>query len=152
MPPKRRDDNTTRSSKRLKSTNPETVLSTAAQRKLSNKDYTISLICAITTKYVAAQAFLNATHDLLETVPPNNNNIYKLGEIGKHNVVIAVLLKGRYSTTSATSVVKDMLCTFPYIRFSLIVGISGGALSSKHDIRLGDIVVSTPYNKKGGLF
>jgi nucleoside phosphorylase len=152
MPPKRRDDNTTESSKRLKSTDPEIVLSTETQKKLCNEDYTIGWICAITTEYVAAQAFLDATHDPPESVPLNDNNIYKLGEIGKHNVVIAVLPKGGYGTTSATSVAKDMLRTFPHIRFSLMVGIGGGALSSKHDIRLGDIVVSTPYNEKGRLF
>ena len=136
----------------MKSVDPEIVLSTAAQKKLSNEDYTIGWICAITTEHVAAQAFLDATHDPPESVPINDNNIYKLGEIGKHNVVIAILPKGRYGTTSATSAAKDMLRTFPHVRIGLMVGIGGGALSSKHDIRLGDIVVSTPYNEKGRVF
>ena len=33
-----------------------------------------------------------------------------------------------------------------------MVGIGGGAPSPKHDIRLGDIVVSAPRNGKGGVF
>jgi nucleoside phosphorylase len=33
-----------------------------------------------------------------------------------------------------------------------LVGIGGGAPSQKHDIRLGDIVVSTPQDGKGGVF
>lgn len=33
-----------------------------------------------------------------------------------------------------------------------MVGIGGGAPSQKHDIRLGDIVVSAPGNGKGGVF
>ncbi|PSN59028.1 purine and uridine phosphorylase [Corynespora cassiicola Philippines] len=116
------------------------------------RHYTVGWICAITTEYVAAQAFLDATHELPDSASVNDNNSYTLGEMGKHNVVIAVLPKGVYGTTSAANVARDMLRTFPNIRIGLMVGIGGGAPSSKHDIRLGDIVVSTPYNKEGGVF
>ncbi|EWZ34381.1 hypothetical protein FOZG_12357 [Fusarium oxysporum Fo47] len=44
-----------------------------------------------------------------------------------------------------------MLRTFPNIRPRLIVGIGGGAPSPKHDIRLGDVVVSVPFGAKGGV-
>src|SRR6185437_4265232 len=72
--------------------------------------------------------------------------------IGKHNVVIAVLPDGEYGTTSAAVVARDMLHSFPNIRIGLMVGIGGGVPSSKHDIRLGDIVVSAPRDGKGGVF
>lgn len=146
------DANTSGSSKRLKDLDSEDVLSTVFQKKLRNEDYTVGWICAITTEYVAAQAFLDATHDPPESVPQNDNNNYILGEVGEHNVVIAVLPKDGYGTTSATSVAKDMLRTFSNVRIGLMIGIGGGAPSSKHDIRLGDIVVSTPHNKEGGVF
>jgi nucleoside phosphorylase len=45
-----------------------------------------------------------------------------------------------------------MLHSFPNIRIGLMVGIGGGAPSPKHDIRLGDIVVSAPRDEKGGVF
>jgi nucleoside phosphorylase len=45
-----------------------------------------------------------------------------------------------------------MMHSFPNIRIGLMVGIGGGAPSPKHDIRLGDIVVSAPREGKGGLF
>ena len=45
-----------------------------------------------------------------------------------------------------------VLHSFPNIRIGLMVGIGGGAPSQKHDIRLGDIVVSTPRDGKGGVF
>ena len=32
-----------------------------------------------------------------------------------------------------------------------MVGIGGGAPSSKHDIRLGDVVVSSPVGRTGGV-
>ncbi|RYP56595.1 hypothetical protein DL771_011716 [Monosporascus sp. 5C6A] len=117
-----------------------------------NDDYTVGWICAISTEYVAAQAFLDEKHDRPEYVSPNDNNDYTLGEIGKHKVVIAVLPDGEYGIASAAIAARDMLHSFPNIRVGLMVGIGGGAPSQKHDIRLGDIVVSAPRNGKGGVF
>jgi nucleoside phosphorylase len=114
-------------------------------------DYTVGWICAIRTEYVAAQAFLDEKHEGLEYVSPHDNNDYTLGKIGKHNVIIAVLPYGEYGISSATGVAKDMLHSFPNVRIGLMVGIGGGAPSRKHDIRLGDIVVSAPGDGKGGV-
>jgi len=81
-----------------------------------------------------------------------DNNDYTLGKVGKHNVVIAVLPDGEYGTSSAASVARDMLHSFPNVRISLMVGIGGGAPSPKHDIRLGDIVVSASCDGEDGVF
>ncbi|KAF4995561.1 hypothetical protein FDECE_12760 [Fusarium decemcellulare] len=105
-------------------------------------DYTVGWICAIVTEYVAAQAFLDEQHEGPEFVSVNDNNDYTLGKVGKHNVVIAVLPYGEYGLSSASTVARDMLHSFPNVRVGLMVGIGGGAPSSKHDIRLGDVVVS----------
>lgn len=115
-------------------------------------DYTVGWICAISTEYVAAQAFLDEKHEGPEYVSPNDNNDYTLGKIGKHNVVIAVLPGGEYGIASAATVARDILHSFPNVRIGLMVGIGGGAPSQKHDIRLGDIVVSVPQDGKGGVF
>ncbi|KPA37290.1 hypothetical protein FLAG1_09900 [Fusarium langsethiae] len=114
--------------------------------------YTVGWICAVTTEFVAARAFFDEKHDQLETTANNDNNNYALGKIGKHNVVMAVLPKSEYGTTSAATVARDMLRSFPSIRFGLMVGIGGGVPSAKHDIRLGDVVVSARGNGKGGVF
>ncbi|PWY86555.1 purine and uridine phosphorylase [Aspergillus sclerotioniger CBS 115572] len=119
---------------------------------LRNSDYIVGWICAITTEYVAAQAFLDEGHDRPDYVSTNDNNDYTLGRIGKHDVVIAILPDGGYGTASAASVARDMLHSFPNIRVCLMVGIGGGAPSPKHDIRLGDVVVSTPHEGYGGVF
>ena len=116
------------------------------------KDYTVGWICAVSTEYVAAQAFLDDRHDEPEYVSQNDNNDYTLGQVGKHNVVIAVLPDGEYGTSSAAIVARDMLHSFPNVRIGLMVGIGGGAPSQRHDIRLGDIVVSAPRDRKGGVF
>ncbi|CAH0037843.1 unnamed protein product [Clonostachys solani] len=117
---------------------------------MANK-YTIGWICAVVTEHVAARALLDQIHDGPDTQAPNDNNTYTLGEIGMHNVVIAVLPDGEYGTSSAASVAKDMLRTFTNIRIALMVGIGGGAPSAVNDIRLGDIVVSSPRNGVGGV-
>lgn len=118
---------------------------------LSNNNYTVGWICAITTEYVAAQAFLDETHGEPEHLATNDDNIYTLGKIGKHNIAITVLPHGEYGTASAAAVGTHMRHSFPNIRIGLMVGIGGGAPSRKHDIRLGDIVVSTPRDGKGGV-
>jgi nucleoside phosphorylase len=66
--------------------------------------------------------------------------------MGKHKVVVAVLPHGDYGTTSAAIVARDMLHSFPNIKICLMVGIGGGVPSQKHDIRLGDVVVSAVRN------
>jgi nucleoside phosphorylase len=121
------------------------------EQRLRHEDYTVGWICAITTEYVAAQAFLDEEYEETEYVSPNDNNDYTLGRVGKHNVVIAVLPDGEYGTSSAASVARDLLHSFPNIRIGLMVGIGGGVPSGKHDIRLGDIVVSTPHDGNGGV-
>ena len=117
-----------------------------------NGDYTVGWICAINTEYVAAQAFLDEKHDRPEYTSPKDNNIYTLGSVGKHKIVIAVLPDGEYGIAAAASVARDMLHSFPNVRIGLMVGIGGGAPSRKYDIRLGDIVVSAPRDGKSGVF
>jgi nucleoside phosphorylase len=113
-------------------------------------DYTIGWICAIETAYVAAQAFLDEEHPVPNFISRNDPNEYTLGRMGHHNVVIAVLSQG-YGTSSAASVATHMVFSFLNIRVGLLVGIAGGAPSIQDDIRLGDVVVSTPGNGHNGV-
>ncbi|KAH6986851.1 hypothetical protein EDB80DRAFT_514411, partial [Ilyonectria destructans] len=79
-------------------------------------DYTVGWICAVSTEYIAAQAFLDEEHKGPEHVSPNDNNNYTLGKIGKHNIVIAILPDGKYSTSRAAGVASDMMHSFPTYR------------------------------------
>jgi nucleoside phosphorylase len=114
-------------------------------------NYTIGWICAISTEYVAAQAFLDKKHGNPDRLSPGDCNNYTLGTIAGHNVVIAVLPNGEYGTASAAVVATHMLRSFPNVRVGLMVGIGGGVPSARHDIRLGDIVVSSPFDGQGGV-
>ena len=80
--------------------------------------------------------------------PPNDHNIYTLGSIAKHNIVIACLPKGKIGTNSAATVATQMRNTFPSIKFSVMVGIGGGIPPK---VRLGDVVVSSPVDRFPGV-
>ncbi|KAK9847080.1 hypothetical protein MYU51_020478, partial [Penicillium brevicompactum] len=103
--------------------------------------YTIAWICALYIEMAAAQAMLDESHETLP-IHADDRNTYILGDINRHNVVIACLPEGQYGTNNAAIVMTNMKRTFPAIRACLMVGIGGG-VPSKADVRLGDIVVGT---------
>jgi len=114
--------------------------------------YRVGWICAVCTEYVAACELLDEEFP----TPPlpsqhYDDNAYTCGRIGEHKVVVACLPQGKYGLASAATVAKDLLRSFPAIQFGLMVGIGGGAPSAKHDIRLGDVVVTSPTGRTGGV-
>ncbi|EEU36296.1 uncharacterized protein NECHADRAFT_72796 [Fusarium vanettenii 77-13-4] len=115
------------------------------------EDYTIGWICALQEEFEAACRMLDDEFDGLEAADPNDDNTYVFGRIHKHNVVIGCLPSGIYGTTSAACVARDMVRSFPNLRFALMVGIGGGAPTPERDIRLGDVVVSEPKGELGGV-
>ena len=114
-------------------------------------EYTVGWICALDCELAAARAMLDEIDDDMPEQDPSDHNIYQLGRIKSHRIVIACLPAGRYGTNSAAVVAMDMLRTFKSIRIGLMVGIGGGAPSSIKDIRLGDVVVSQPEGTLGGV-
>ncbi|KAG9643173.1 purine and uridine phosphorylase, partial [Aureobasidium melanogenum] len=87
-----------------------------------------------------------------DLIAAGDNNAYTLGLMAGHKVVIAVLPHGEYGTTTTATVATNMLRSFPNIKVGLMVGIGGGAPTKEHDIRLGDVVVSSPQDGKGGVY
>jgi nucleoside phosphorylase len=120
------------------------------QRRLCIEDYTVGWVCALPIELAAAAEMLDEEH---QDLPPdaNDTNLYTLGCIGEHNVVVACLPAGQIGTNSAAAVAAQMKSKFVSIRFSLMVGIGGGVPSGQSDIRLGDVVVSQPYMEHGGV-
>ncbi|KAL7953740.1 nucleoside phosphorylase domain-containing protein [Trichoderma compactum] len=104
----------------------------------------------------ASRALLDEEHEPLQPAD-NDDNIYLLGRMGEHNVVITFPGSGTYGTNAAAQMVTNMLRTFPSIRFGLLVGIGGGAPrppdleDASKDIRLGDVVVGSPKGNHGGV-
>ncbi|VUC37457.1 unnamed protein product [Clonostachys rosea] len=124
---------------------------TLRRPRLSHAEYTVGWVCALPIELAAARAMLDEVHEELPRFLKHDNNCYTLGRIGRHNIVIAALPCGEYGTSTAASVVSNMRHSFPNIRIGLMVGIGGGAPSTKHDVRLGDVVVSLPENGKSGV-
>src|ERR1700735_2629785 len=122
----------------------------ATARILLHHDYTVAWVCALPLEMAAAKAMLDEIHPDLPTSPIDQNT-YVLGRIRAHNIVIACLPSGVYGTTSAATVAIQMLSTFRYIRFGLMVGIGGGVPGKDADMWLGDVVVSKPIGDFGGV-
>ncbi len=119
-------------------------------RRLGRDEYTIGWICALPVELKAARALLDEQHEL-PVQRDGDNNSYTVGRIGAHNVVIAVLPAGRIGTNPAATIGSDMSSSFRNLRFALMVGIGGGVPSDKHDIRLGDVVISVPTGRCSGV-
>ncbi|KAK2051085.1 purine and uridine phosphorylase [Colletotrichum caudatum] len=111
------------------------------------REYTVGWICALPTEFNAAQVFLDEEHEDCPPVSQQDNNNYALGRIGSHKVVIAALPDGEYGNNVAAAVARDILHSFPDVRIGLMVGIGGGAPSSEHNVRLGNII--SRYKRKG---
>ena len=120
------------------------------RRRPSREDYTVGWVCALPVELAAAREMLDEEHEALGH-DANDNNIYTLGRVGEHNVVIACLPAGKTGTNSAAAVAVEMNSVFPSIRFGLMVGIGGGVPGVEADIRLGDVVVSSPHKQHGGV-
>jgi nucleoside phosphorylase len=115
-------------------------------------DYTVGLISALPLELAASMAMLDGEpHPPLPPRSPSDQNIYTLGNISGHNVVLACLPAGQTGIHNASTVAAQMSSTFESIRFGLMVGVGGGVPSGGHDIRLGDVVVSKPSGQFGGV-
>ncbi len=109
---------------------------------------------------VAARAMLDTEHgrpaERGAAAAADDNN-YFLGSIAGHNVVIACLPVGSSGPASAATVAGHMQRSFPGVRIGLLVGVGSGAPGTlsddedQDDIRLGDVVVSTPDGSSGGV-
>ncbi|PCD24438.1 hypothetical protein FGRA07_11098 [Fusarium graminearum] len=113
----------------------------------NHDEYTVGWVCALPKEQTAATAMLDQRHADLPK-PSNDPNTYTLGSVGRHNVVVACLPKGRIGNNPAATVAAFMVSTFPSIRFGLMVGIGGGIPPK---VRLGDVVVSTPVGQFPGV-
>jgi nucleoside phosphorylase len=120
------------------------------QHRLRTQDYTVGWVCALPIELAAATEMLDEEHQDLPQ-DSNDTNLYTLGRIGEHNVVLACLPAGQMGTSSAAAVAIQMQSKFASLRFGLMVGIGGGVPSAESDVRLGDVVISQPHMQYGGV-
>lgn len=116
---------------------------------LSRDSYRVGWICPLEVEQIAAMEMLDEEHQPLPQ-PSGDTNVYNLGSINNHHVVIAGL--PRAGNCSAATVVTQMRMTFPNLKYALLIGIGGG-VPTKTDwgmIRLGHVVVSEPTGVHSG--
>jgi nucleoside phosphorylase len=119
------------------------------KRKLKREDYAVGWICPLEVEQIAALQMLDERHHRLPQ-PATDHNVYNLGSIAGHNVVIAGLPQA--GNNPAAAVVTQLRTTFPNVKLGLLVGIGGGVPTKTDNgmIRLGDVVVSKPAGLHSG--
>jgi hypothetical protein len=75
----------------------------AKRSRPRREDYTVGWVCALSIELAAAQEMLDEEHEDFDH-DANDTNIYTLGRIGEHNVVIACLPGGQTGANSAAEV------------------------------------------------
>ncbi|CAG7974439.1 unnamed protein product [Penicillium salamii] len=118
-------------------------------KEMSNHSYTVGIICALEIELKAVRMLFDVIHK--SQASPTDTNGYVFGCMADHNIIASCLPAGEVGNSSATDVASNMKRTFLSLRFCLLVGIGGGAPSSKNDIRLGDVVVSKPVGENVGV-
>ncbi|KAH7040875.1 LOW QUALITY PROTEIN: uncharacterized protein B0I36DRAFT_371329 [Microdochium trichocladiopsis] len=111
--------------------------------RVRSADYTIAWICALHLELAASRLMLDEEHPALGAYE-DDHNVYVLGRIAAHNVVMTAL-PVVYGKVNAALVATHLRRTFPNIRATLMVGIGGGA-PSEADLYLGDVVVVMEYD------
>jgi nucleoside phosphorylase len=98
---------------------------------------------------IAAMEMLDERHSRLPQ-PSEDSNVYNLGSINNHNVVIVGLPQA--GNCPAATVVTQMRRTFKNLKYGLLVGIGGGVPVETvcGRIRLGHVVVSEPRGTHSG--
>lgn len=97
----------------------------------------------------AARAMLDRVHPTLPN-EKGDDNVYILGSIGAHNIVITGLREGTYGATAGTVAAFNMRQSYPSVKVCFLSGIAG-CVPDPHDIRLGDVIVADPTANYGGV-
>ncbi|KAK6337127.1 hypothetical protein TWF718_009911 [Orbilia javanica] len=114
-----------------------------------HEDYNVAVITTIDYEMSAFRFMLDREHTPLP-IQEGDSNMYVLGEFNGHNIVLACLA-GNRGKGAAAIVANNLERTFPFIRWRFLIGIGGAVPSPEHDIRLGDVVISMPEGRHGGV-
>lgn len=113
--------------------------------------YFVGCICTTLIEHTTACSFLDEEHEHPDHFSGNDSNRYTFGKIAGHNVVIVAPSRGNGHIVIET-MTKDLFDTFANIRICLLVGLGGGAPTTKHETRLGDVVVGSPTDGTGAIY
>jgi nucleoside phosphorylase len=118
-------------------------------RIMQPDEISVGIICPLPIEVAAMRQMLDGRYSTQQF--PRDPNLYHFGHIGEHNVVIAGLPEGLTGISAATTVAERLRTSFHSVEALLLVGIGGGVPTIKNNMRLGDVVVSRPDGKYGGV-
>ncbi|KAK6536048.1 hypothetical protein TWF281_000294 [Arthrobotrys megalospora] len=126
------------------SLHPTTATSLNSYKRPSRReDFQIAIICALPIEYNAVCLLIDQYWDAEGAVygrAPGDNNHYRNGRLGKHNVVLVQLTgMGKSSAAGSTASLRS---SYYNIRLALLVGICGGVPEvGGRETLLGDVVI-----------
>lgn len=128
----------------------------AAENKLNKaaveRPPTIAIICSLFLENLAVSRILENHHTVHMYNLNGDSNVYTIGDIGPHRVVVtklSMLGDSRQATTSSGSITTRLLGNFQHIEHVIIFGVGGGVphfTDPNQHIRLGDVVLSSTQN------
>lgn len=119
------------------------------QMEIQAESITIAIFCALAYEAVAVRYTLDEEYSCRSERVGPNKYVYSFGRIKDHNIVIA--RPPDMGTVNAAHCATAVSQQFPNVRLALMVGIGAGLPSPKHDVRLGDLVVSNPRDGLSGV-
>jgi hypothetical protein len=117
-------------------------------KRLNKRDYQIGLIVTEADVFYCLEILFDAKHDPIVTADINDTNTYSVGEYKAKNIVICYFSLKSYPSAPAdimAKVASNFKIAFPNLLFAS-VGYSTGAPTKDHDLRLGDVLVSSCSN------
>lgn len=121
-------------------------------KSAAEKPPTIAIICSLFLENLAISRIVENAHTVHMYNLNGDSNVYTIGSIGPHRVVVtklSMLGDSREATTSAGSITTRLLGNFQQIEHVLICGVGGGVAhftDPEQHVRLGDVVVSSTRN------
>ncbi|KAK2740866.1 pfs domain-containing protein [Colletotrichum kahawae] len=111
----------------------------------ANEEFLVAWITSNSSQTNAAKKHFDRIYGEPTRKAARDTNRYTLGAMGDHQVVLTELPEGDNEPhlSAAAEAVGGMMRTFDRIRVALFIGTGSGVPDSEHDVRLGDVVVST---------
>ncbi|KAH2840198.1 hypothetical protein KXW36_001523, partial [Aspergillus fumigatus] len=118
---------------------------TEIPRPASRAQFRIAILCALRIESEAVEAIFDEFYERNDDEfgqDPSDKNIYRIGRIGNHYVIL-VYMDGIGKCRAMTTTLHLKL-SYPLIQLAFVVGVCGGVPYSNdcRDIFLGDVLVS----------
>ncbi|KAI6233668.1 SAM-MT-ERG6-SMT domain-containing protein [Aphelenchoides fujianensis] len=136
----------------------KTIEESKLHKSLTEKPPTIAIITSLFLENLSVSRVVENANSLHMYNLNGDSNIYTIGNIGNHRVVVtklSVIGDSREATISAGSITTRLLGNFQHVEHVLIVGVGGGVPSwtdPDQHVRLGDVVISSTRGGKGSAY